>query len=231
MPRFRPRFSLFAALLLMTIAGIAIVIVLLWQEVGPLRAQVRDLRAELGRLTIDDPKQAAAIQGKTMEGDYWRWRVYLPPGVTYQMCVYSGMIPPHKYPEEREWFETVKREGSGNVVPCEAGEFAVEARLLREAGRWSLRTSQGTTSAWRATLIDGDWLSERGGRGAESSLASDRQAKFRPGERIRLLVMRKPVVSQGGNTRVMGPAAGLAEGIAIWIEPLRQSSQASENAP
>ena len=54
----RPRFSLLTLLLLMAIAAMGIVIWQLWSEVEPLRAEVRNLRLETGRLTIDDPAKA-----------------------------------------------------------------------------------------------------------------------------------------------------------------------------
>ena len=50
--RWRLRFSLFSALLLMTIAGMAIVIAQLWHEIGPLRKEVRRL-AKRSRATFD----------------------------------------------------------------------------------------------------------------------------------------------------------------------------------
>ena len=53
MPRIRARISLLTALLLITIAGMAIVIVQLWRKVEPLQAEVRNLRRELGYLSIN----------------------------------------------------------------------------------------------------------------------------------------------------------------------------------
>ena len=58
------RFSLFTAILLTTIVGLTIVVVVLWREVGPLRVEVRQMRAQLGKLTIDD---AEALRQRTVE--------------------------------------------------------------------------------------------------------------------------------------------------------------------
>jgi hypothetical protein len=44
MPGFRPRISLSFALLLMTIAGMAVVIVQLWCEIEPSRQELKRLR-------------------------------------------------------------------------------------------------------------------------------------------------------------------------------------------
>ena len=54
MPCFRPRFSLLTAFLLLTIAGLSIVVVQLWREIGPLRQEIRRYRNEIGELTIYD---------------------------------------------------------------------------------------------------------------------------------------------------------------------------------
>ena len=78
MHRFRPRISLLSALLFMTIAGMAIVIVQLWREVGPLRAEVRRLRNELGVLTVENPSRLHAIEVRTKDEMIWKWRIWVP---------------------------------------------------------------------------------------------------------------------------------------------------------
>src|SRR5947207_15917846 len=111
---FRPRISLLTALLLMTIAGLAIVVVLQWREVGPLRAENRRMRDELGYLSIDDPTKAYAIQLKTVGDEPWKWRVYLPPGGKYEMCCYSGHpLPAAMALQGHDWPAAVKGHGGG----------------------------------------------------------------------------------------------------------------------
>jgi hypothetical protein len=59
MPRFRRRISLLAGLLLMTITGMALVIVQLSREIGPLRAEVTawagalSLASSSSRITLE----------------------------------------------------------------------------------------------------------------------------------------------------------------------------------
>ena len=91
---YRPRISILTALLLMTILGMAIVIVQLWREVGPLRAEVRQLRIESGRLTIDDPDKihAMAVHSADTESKSWKWRMYLPAGHKYYLHSLSAKI-------------------------------------------------------------------------------------------------------------------------------------------
>jgi hypothetical protein len=52
--QWRPRVSLLAALLLMTIVGLAIVMVQLWRASDAQRREIFQLRSELGYLTIND---------------------------------------------------------------------------------------------------------------------------------------------------------------------------------
>jgi hypothetical protein len=79
---FRPRISLLSAIMLMTIAGMAIVIAQLWSEVGPLRAELVKLHNETGRLSVDDPTKIHAIEVRTSEPLMWKWRVWVPEGPT-----------------------------------------------------------------------------------------------------------------------------------------------------
>ena len=67
--------SLLTAVLLMTIVGMAIVIVQLWREVAPLRAEVRRFRDEMGQLTISDPSKFHAIEVRTSDKMIWKWRI------------------------------------------------------------------------------------------------------------------------------------------------------------
>jgi hypothetical protein len=79
-PSLRPRLSLLSAILLMTIAGMAIVLVQLWREVGPLRDDNRRLRDEVGELTISDPSKIHAIEVRMKEPLIWKFHVWVPEG-------------------------------------------------------------------------------------------------------------------------------------------------------
>jgi hypothetical protein len=93
MYRFRPRISLISALLLMTIVGMAMVIAQLWHEVGPLRKEVRALRNEVGRLSIDDPTKVHAIEVRTNEQLSWKWRVWVPENAKVSFHTKWGNVP------------------------------------------------------------------------------------------------------------------------------------------
>src|SRR3954462_9081750 len=132
MPRFRPRFSLLTVILLMTVVGLTIIVAMFWREIGPLRADNRRMRDELGYLNIDDPTKAYAVQLKTLGDDTWKWRIYLPPGGKYQLCCFKGHpLPTAMALQERNWAAAVKAHGSGvvNMGSGLEGEFMVEAKL------------------------------------------------------------------------------------------------------
>jgi hypothetical protein len=101
-PRWRPRFSLFSALLLITIAGMAIVIVRQWRELGPMRAELRKLRDEVGALTIDDESKIHAIRMTNYvvpEGtQMWKWRVWVPEGESVVVRFRWGDVPRNGVP-------------------------------------------------------------------------------------------------------------------------------------
>src|SRR4051812_48010133 len=140
MRRFRPRLSLLTALLLMTIIGLATVVVLQWREVGPLRAEKRRMRSELGYLNIDDPTKAYAIQLNTVGDEPWKWRVYLPPGGKYEMCCFSGHpLPTAMALQGRNWPAKVKGHGGGvtSMSSDLRGEFMVEAKLEKKGRLWT----------------------------------------------------------------------------------------------
>ncbi len=92
----RLRFSLATLLLVTTIAAMGITITLLMREVGPLRAEVKFLREERGKLWVQDESKIHVIRipDYTDEGVN-KYRVYLPPGRNYK-CVYQANDIPRK---------------------------------------------------------------------------------------------------------------------------------------
>jgi hypothetical protein len=216
MARLLPRISLATAFLLTTIVGLLIVTFQLWREVAPLREQVRNMRTELGLLNIEDPTVAQAIQLGTRETDHWKWRIYLPPGAEYELFVYSGKtIPPRR---GLNWFAAVKKDGSGISTTMDGGEFVFEVRLVKKGTQWMVSTSRGLGGDDGEMSIDGDWLSQKIGRGVSSSAGFDKAATFRPGEAIHLMSMFEPVVTKNGTSTSWTSPTGPANGIVIWIE-------------
>src|SRR5882724_1348501 len=97
MPRLR--LSLLNLFCLTAIVALSIVIALLWREVVPLRTEIRQLRNEVGKLTIDDPTKVAVIQFHQNDDELtWRWRVWIPAGHSYRLRWIDAAIPRTEFP-------------------------------------------------------------------------------------------------------------------------------------
>lgn len=97
-PRWRPRFSLLTMILLTTIVGLTMVIVQLWREVGPLRKEVRQLRDEVGVITVEDPSRLHAIEVRTKDEMIWKWRIWVPESSKTVLKFLWGNVPLEDYP-------------------------------------------------------------------------------------------------------------------------------------
>jgi hypothetical protein len=223
MPRFRPRISLLSALLLMTIAGMSIVIVQLWRELVPLRQEVRGYRTELGFLTIDDPTRVHGVQVPTRE-EGWKWRVYFPPGSDYMLHCYTGMIPAGVESSQRRDFSSMNL-GPGGFLTSMGGNFeeeaVIEARFKQADGTWTLQTSVNG-GAWSDMQLDKDFAAYlangRGGAFWTSNLNQKGQTTFSADERVFLLKRRKPEVTEVQGGILSREPDGPADGVALWIE-------------
>ena len=99
MSRLRLRISLLSALLLITIAGLLLVIWRLYGELVPLRLEVLRWRNEAGILTLTDKSKMHSVYRKTHDEKTWRWRVYMPEKHDYWLSVVVNGIPNGGYPE------------------------------------------------------------------------------------------------------------------------------------
>jgi hypothetical protein len=95
----RPRFSLRELLMLMALVAMAITIVLMYREVGPLRAEVKKLRDESGKLWVDDATKVNVVQVDTRDERLWKWRVWLPKGYKVSLHSAFGEIPEDGFPQ------------------------------------------------------------------------------------------------------------------------------------
>ena len=81
----RPRFSLFTLLLVMTVVALTITVILLWREVGPLRAENKRLNEERGTLMLRDRStfQAIRIPSRFTGEGRESYRVFVPEDSLY----------------------------------------------------------------------------------------------------------------------------------------------------
>jgi hypothetical protein len=222
----RVRFSLLTILLLTAIVSLSIVVAKLWSEVGPLRAQVRSMRTELGLLNIDDSSVAQAIQLGTGKADHWKWRIYLPATGEYELFVYSGMIPPRGF--YQNWYDEVRKNASGMSSTFDGGEFVFNVQLKKQDDQWLVLTSRGIDRMGGVWSVHGDWLSQLMGRGITSSVGPDTAVRFRPGQPIHLMTLLEPIATKNGNTTYWSTPTGPANGIVVWIE---QHSRGGAGSP
>lgn len=200
MPCFRPRISLLAALLLMTIVGMAIVLVQLWQEVEPLRAEVRRLRDEVGELFVDDPKKVHAIEIDTKDELTWKWRVWIPENSVYVVRCSGENVPKEGFPPD-----------GGTIWLREPGEQVLVYRIRRNPrnDNWYGGLEAGSS---RVSKNDHPWV-KWSRQSSTSEGVGDVTRAFELGRRIELL--RHRVSQVNDSSKIEDPAAGFM----IWLEP------------
>jgi hypothetical protein len=240
-PPRRPRFSLLTLLLLTTIVGLAIVVGLQWRELDPLRRELRQLRSEVGHLTIDDPTKAYAIAVPAMEDNHWRWRLYLPPGRQRDVFVYSGHLP-RRTGLLTEWLKGVVDDGVGMSTSGSdfVGELTFECRAFEKVDQWTMHTRYGrqdgntTVSGGGGTTIhqQDNWFAEGLSRMTSSDVGHGRQQEFEADAPIVLLHIIRPVVKElpGGGHTSQSPT-GSADGVVVWIQPRKAASSGAAAKP
>jgi hypothetical protein len=215
------RFSSLTAFALMTIVGLTIVVALQWREIGPLRAEVMQMRRELGRLTIDDPGRAQAIAVHQPDVNRWRWRIYLPPGGQYRFHEFGGMLPPRGKLDNRQWFDAMQQAQYGissGAFSSDAlqGEFTLDASLTLVGDRWRWKTHPGGGES-RYTFTD-NWPGDVG-RIETSDVWENVQRVYDSGEPILLLYLsQSDKTTNASGATSHSPPKGAAEGIALWLE-------------
>jgi hypothetical protein len=222
MPRFRPRISLLTVLLLTTIAGMALVIVQLWREVGPLRKEVHKLRQFVGELSIDDHTRIHAIEVRQPNPNLWRWRLFLPPGAQYKLVEFGGPLPPRGKLSNKHWLAALRNASIGSSEYLNEqfqGEFTLDVSLAPVEGGWRFQIfGLGSDAQSHYTFAD-NWPG-RMGRSERSDIWPAQQRVFPPGEPILLLHLSKRIrkSARGIGTEPQAPSE-LVEGIALWLEP------------
>ncbi len=210
MARFRPRFSLLNALLSMTIVALAICVIQLWREVGPLRAEVRRLRDEVGVLVVDDKSKIHIIRVNIRDELAWKWRIWIPQGKAIEVH-YTDDIGSKAGATASGSIAT----SSGSIWLREAGENVVEFRIDkdRRTDRWN-----GTLHATndRVGKYEQPWVTWSATSTTSSGIGTKTES-FEPGKRIELI---RRVVTEGAVAGKSKPTA-TPSGFAIWIDPTK----------
>ncbi len=171
------------------------------RENGRLAAKIERLQPLAHELIIDDPTDFAAVRLDNLWRDELRWDVFVPPG-TSRVCLATRKVPEYGFPE------------ASSRSPIGAGRRRLELRqeTLDSGTRIDLILdgvkilSAEETKDWAET----GWVSS----GVNS------KSEQRPGDQPLVLHRRRFSRPQGSTRGVpnFGPAAGLTEGILLWIE-------------
>lgn len=225
--RLLPRFSLRTILFVIALVACGITIWQLWRELAPLRAEVRQMRAQLGFLSVDDESRPYAIQIHEWDDEIWRWRIYLPPSGKYKLYQAGGQLPANGGTPDQAWLQTIlsspNLRRSALHSAALQGQFTLEARLSPDGTGWLLRTAPGGGgSTYR---FKDNWLADEIVRTStvHSNVRTRQQREFKPGEPILLFYVAKPEITttpaQPG--RVQQQHYDLpkesAEGIVLWL--------------
>jgi hypothetical protein len=197
----KPRFSLRTVLIVTAFIACGITIWQLQREVGPLRAEVRRLRDEVGFLDVEDQSKVHAIQVRTTDELTWKWRLWIPPGRRYALRVDGGMIPKTGFPTE-----------GGTIGIYDAGEMWVEYQVKKDpkSGTWhgQMVTAKGAVGGGEQKWIE--WGSRTGsGEGVGNS------TRVAPADEILVLGRHYYSRTAKSSTKIEDPASGFI----IWLEP------------
>lgn len=201
-PRFR--LSVTNLLLLTVIVATSLTIVVLLQQVEPLRRQLRQaedeisqLREEVGELVIADRSKTHAIEVDTGVDTQWKWRVWVPEGSRYDLVFFCRDIPLKGYPAGGDW-----------VTRLPPGEHTVEFRLgeVEPSGARiaTIRAPRGL-KATRVAWTFPKWVITRGVGRTTRTYATDKP-----------IMLRRHRVSDEANPNTLSSAT---DGFMIWLEP------------
>lgn len=220
--KYLPRFSLLNCLIVMTIVAMAVALWRLNGELLPLRAEVKRLRDEMGHLVVEDESQLHAIQVSTVDSDTWRYRVWVPAGKQYWLCVEKAKIPQQGVP---------KKTTSGGSLSIDTGEHLIDLLIKPHDEREETLTGIVMVDGSRRfkgsiSERDHDWIEndEVGDRHAGWSGVDLRTETIDPAQPMVLLKYRATAVTnvrrdaEGkvigyGHEEIQEPC----EGFLVWI--------------
>lgn len=195
------RFSLLNLVLMTTIVSLGVTVYMLYQEVAPLRAEVKRLRDEVGELHIEDKTKLHAIRVETENELEWKWRIWLPEGTSYKLRGFGDDIPLESFPEM-----------GGTIYLREPGEHVVRWLIKHDPknDRWEGRLHHDGSSVGSDTqpwVEWGHWSASGSGVGTSTKV-------YDPDEQVELVRRRY--------TNEKSPPADPKDplpGFMIWLEP------------
>lgn len=208
----RASFSLLTVLLVTAIVALSIVVAKLYVELKPLRAQLKQLRDEVGELSVEDESKVYAISVRTADDFTWKWRVWIPEGRQYLLHYTSESIPKQGYPRSH-----------GTITIVRAGEMWIEYRITRgpRSGKMTDKLSASTGSSVGSS--EQSWVDSRSvstGDGVGRSTT-----EFEPDEVV-LLNRHRVSTTVNSSSMVEDPS----QGFMVWLEPTTGASGPSASS-
>lgn len=219
---YRPRFSILSALLVLTIAALAVTVWRQNSELSPLQQEVRRLRKELGQLTIDDANKIYAIRVPSSDLDTNRFRVYLPKNRKFILGSRIQTIPGRLQSQSRkDWLESLS--GIGSTSTIDSGEFTIDVEVKRDnekADHWNLYHSINGRGGGHVGS-EMPWLNDRRRWTTEADAGFDQQTERDADEGLVLFELRQGNIKELAGGYSVTPADKTKEqpGVMLWIEP------------
>jgi hypothetical protein len=212
----RPRISLLTLLLLMTTAALAVALWRMGEEVVPLRASIRELREELGLITVDDSKDLMIRRGESIVSGAWKWRVHCPQ--EYQLRMAEGTFSEMPAEGLAAWLLSNGAQDK-SIRSLPSGQFTLELSIEKFGNNWFLRTAaKGKVGGSLQLKPPADWYAELGDQIQHSDASYERVASFAPDQPMVLLYVRRGAKEQVDDSEFVEETAGPAETLVIWLE-------------
>ena len=212
---FRPRVSLLAFLLAVTVVCLA---VSHWQtsrQLASSQLELRRLRDEVGYLSVDDKSKFHAVALDTDEPNTWQWRLFIPKNHRYKWNLACENIPQH-IPPAQAGSTTVSNEPYWETD----NEVLVTARLRQNDNKsWTLSVSSkiGDSKhqmAGGTLTIPEDkmsWL----GSSTDGRVVGSRGTAVRDPDGPIILLQKRPTDRRPDGS--YGPSQGPMPGFMIWL--------------
>jgi hypothetical protein len=199
--KIHPQFSIVSLLLTTTIVALSVTVGMLYRELVPMRQELARLRQETGRLDIGDPTRLHAIRVNTDNDLEWRWRIWVPEGLSYRVRVVGGPISGQEYPVDGGSFHLHK-----------PGEHVIRYCISRNPkdGHWcgKLYSASGKVGEYNQSWVEWSRQTSTSVGVPSSTVSYDATAK-----RIDLIRHRVSQTATSSNA-IEDPAAGFL----IWLE-------------
>ena len=215
----RVRYSLRTLLILVVALGVIIGSYVVGTRLKQAERELKALRDETGRLTINDRSQVHVINVAVDEPNTWRWRLFIPKGHKYSWNLAAEEIPQFEVPQQAGIKAT-----SYEPYWERDNEVLVTATLRRQDDtHWQLSVESRIGDS--KNQMSGGSLKIRAEKfafntpepGFDGQIAGTRGTKlFQPRGAIILLQRRKLAKQADGSHK---PSPDPMPGFMIWLQP------------